>query len=195
MELESEDTKASFCPYCGRPVEIRPSSVYPYCSSCARHIFRLPGGEVRDEDRLHGIRGWLVLPAIGAALNPIGLLVSLIQSCSLLSDPYVPRLFREYPGLQSLGLVQLVLDMVFFVVSLWLAGAFFGKRAYAPAFYSWYIGLRALVGVLIAVGSAGVLDGALVPEMAASAAAMTGAALIWIPYFRVSKRVKATFVD
>ena len=195
MQPKEEAQRASFCPYCGKQLESLPESDYPYCPDCGRHIFPLPETATSAEERLKGIRGWLILPAIGVVLNPIGLLAALVQSCDILNDPFAEHVYEQYPGLQGLVTFELVINWVLLGLSIWLAVSFFKKRSYAPTLYISYILIRILINVILLAGSSVVLDGELVVQQGAWTVASVIAACIWIPYFRVSKRVRATFVN
>lgn len=140
------------------------------------------------DPKLVGIGGWLVLPAIGFVLGPIVGVVGLIAALALFSD--VER--AGYGGIYALELVVQVGLLAFL---LYAAIRFFGKKANAPAVI--------ITLLLVSLGTSVVL---LVIELGAGAkvfAIETGkqlvreviGAAIWIPYFRVSKRVKATFVN
>lgn len=195
MQPKEEQQQASFCPYCGRQLESPRESELPYCPDCKRHILPLPEITASAEERLKGIRGWLVLPAIGAVLSPISQLVGIVQSYDILNDPFVEHVFERNPGLQGLVMFELATNCVLLGLSIWLAVSFFGKRRYAPTLYISYILINILISVVLLAGSAAVLDGELTAQQGAQTAVLVVAACIWIPYFRVSKRVKATFVN
>lgn len=193
MRAKEEPQRASFCPYCGKQLESSASLDYPYCPSCGRRIFPLPKTTTGAEERLKGIRGWLILPAIGAVLNPIALLVTIVQGCSALSDPLV-RALGYTPALRLLTF-ELIINWVLLGLSIWLVISFFRKRSYAPTLYISYIPINILISVVLLAGSAAVLDGELTAQQVTRTVVLVIAACIWIPYFRMSKRVKATFVN
>ncbi len=134
------------------------------------------------------IGGWLVLPAIGLVLGPIISVVSLIAAMALFSDV-------EASGYGGIYQLELLVQLGLLAFLIYAAMRFFGKKSNAPS---------TIITLLIAslVASAGLL----VIELSAGAeefAIESGKQLvrdviwaaIWIPYFRVSKRVKATFVN
>lgn len=148
---------------------------------------RLESKRKTDRQDPVGIGGWLILPAIGFALAPVievaGLIIGL--------GNYTKAASAGYGGVYTLNLLVIAGMLVFQV---YVAVLFFRKRGSAP---------RTIIAFFVAslVASAGLLA----VELAGGAevfVAETGrqlvfgviAAGIWIPYFLVSKRVKATFV-
>jgi Protein of unknown function (DUF2569) len=136
---------------------------------------------------LAGIGGWLVLPAIGFVLGPIIGIVMLVVAVGLYGDV-------ADAGLGGLYALELLVDVGLLAFLIYAATRFFGKMRNAPP---------TIIALLIAgLVSSGVL---IIIELSAGAepfAIESGkqlvrsiiAAGIWIPYFKVSKRVKATFV-
>ena len=137
---------------------------------------------------LVGIGGWLILPAIGFVLGPIIGVVALIAAFAMFSDVEA----AGYGGIYTLELLVQVGLLAFLIYA---ATRFFGKRSNAPSVI--------ITLLIVSLGASVVL---LIIEIGAGAevfAIETGkqlvrdviGAAIWIPYFRVSKRVKATFVN
>lgn len=140
------------------------------------------------DPKLIGIGGWLTFTAIGFVLGPIMGVIGIIVALGLFSQ-VADAGFGGIYALEIVALIGLVAFMIYAVTR------FFGKKRNAPAVIITYL--------LVSLGTSAVL---LVIELAAGAelfAVETGkqlvrevvAAAIWIPYFRVSKRVKATFVN
>jgi|GEM_PF-1231489 len=147
-----------------------------------------PGIEGEPVDSsLAGIGGWLILPAIGLVLGPVIGLIGLGVSVSLFSDVAD----AGYGGVYAL---EILVDLALLGAAVYAAIRFFGKKRNAPSI---------LIGLMIAGIAVTLL--LLVIQMGADAEAFAmqsvktllgsilGAA-IWIPYFRTSRRVKATFV-
>jgi len=140
------------------------------------------------DPKLIGIGGWLVLPAIGLILGPIITVVSLIISIGLFEDV-------SDAGYGGLFFFNILVSIGLLALLIYAAICFFGKKANAPS-------VMITLLVVQVVASAVCLVLALMAE-AESFAVEDGKALvrgligaaIWIPYFRVSKRVKATFVN
>jgi hypothetical protein len=140
------------------------------------------------DPRLAGIRGWLVLPAIGLVLGPILGVVSLVIGFALYSDV-------ADAGWGVLYAVEMVVELVLVVFTVYAATRFFQMKRDAP-----FIIILLLISALVVYG------GMLLIELGVGAddfAQETGkilvrcfvSAAIWIPYFKISKRVKATFVN
>ena len=137
------------------------------------------------DPRLAGIRGWLILPAIYLVLATITTAVGLIESLGVFSSVAD----AGYRGL--FALLEWLVLLAYLVVILYAATRFFSKKRNAPS---------AMIGFWIAA----VVGDALINviELAAGAEEfpverLLGGiinAAIWISYFRLSKRVKATFV-
>ena len=140
------------------------------------------------DQKLVGISGWLILPAIGFVLGPIIGVIGLVVALGMYSD--VAR--AGYGGIYTLEILVIVGLLGF---TLYAATLFFRKKSNAPG--------TIIMLLIVSLVASGVL---LVIELSAGAevfAVETGkqlvrdviGAAIWIPYFRVSKRVKATFVN
>jgi hypothetical protein len=145
-------------------------------------------GEPVDPN-LVGIGGWLILPAIGLVLSsivtPIGLVAGLVQMDGRYAAYSVPSL------LVNAG----------FCLWIWCATArFFGKSGSAPDIVIELMAWRVIASLVLFVLGLAVVGGddalkVVVLLRANNFVAQGIAAAIWIPYFRVSRRVKATFVE
>jgi hypothetical protein len=140
------------------------------------------------EDTLAGIGGWLILPAIGLIIVPIIGAISLFTGLNTYQD--VAR--AGYGGVYALELIVLLGLLVF---TIYAAVQFFGKEKNAPK-------------IIIALCYVDIIASLVIPGIellvgAKEFAAESGRGLfrdiviaaIWIHYFSVSRRVKATFVN
>ena len=139
-------------------------------------------------EKFAGIGGWLVLPAIGLFLGPIVGGMGLIAAFGIYADVATDG----YGGIYTLELLVSAGLLLFWIYS---AILFFRKHSNAP---------NTIISLfVVSLASSCIL---LIIELGAGAevfAVETGkqlvkeiiAAAIWIPYFRRSKRVKATFVN
>lgn len=126
------------------------------------------------------IVGWLLFPAIGLVINPFLILNDLVQTLTQQTD---------IPLMTILGAVDVAL-LLFCCVVAW---RFFGRRRDAPLLYISFniaaCALTLLCGLFILLRYEvqhfslwNYVRSTFIP------------AVIWIPYFILSKRVKATFV-
>lgn len=154
-------------------------------------------------ENLKGLNGWLVLVGIALVIFPIRL--------GFLSGPLFYNMFTdgsfEYlttPGTESyhplwkpLLIFEASYNALLFISSLVLAYLFVTKHYLFPKGYSVFLFLPVVIlpldlylASLIPMGE-DPFDPATLKEMVRSVIA----ALIWIPYMFLSKRVKATFVE
>jgi Protein of unknown function (DUF2569) len=135
---------------------------------------------------LAGIRGWLLLPAIGLVLTVVvggaGLVAMLRANATLATS--------RYAGLYTL---ELFAQIGVLILSVYATIRFFDKKRDAPAaVIRLLVANVAVSALLLAIElSAGVA--VLAVENVRALVQGGIAAAIWIPYFRVSERVKATF--
>lgn len=156
-----------------------------------------------QEKNLQGIRGWLILVALGVIIAPIRIAILMATTYpELFSDgtwqAITDQAGQSYnPRLATLLIIEIVVNAAFIVAWLFAAYLMFTKKAFFP---KWYIGLLLLSLVFIfldtffttwAVPEVEMFDPDTVKEIAKTALDV----VIWVPYMLVSKRVKATFVN
>ena len=136
------------------------------------------------------IGGWLILTSIGLVLSPITHVRSLYQTLE----------FFRASSLSSLGSGLVLFDMfysvAFLALSLWTAVRFFGKRTDAPKLVI-AIFAAGVAQMFMELGFENILAGEVLWSASNTPGELVGTvgrAAIWIPYFRMSKRVKQTFV-
>ncbi|MCI0596614.1 MAG: DUF2569 domain-containing protein [candidate division Zixibacteria bacterium] len=149
-----------------------------------------------------GLKGWLILPAIGLIVAPLRLAINLLKDFwPIFRDGYWPVLTTPgtetyHPLWQPLLTFEIVGNTIFILANLALLFFFFTKHWRFPTLY---ITILALNVVFV---TSDFFMGSAIPAVAAShdpqpareMARTLGAAAIWIPYFLRSKRVKNTFV-
>ena len=130
--------------------------------------------------------GWLILPAIGLVLGCIMSLVGIVASLGLSAN-----LPSRYQGIFALSLI---FDIGLTIFLVYAAVRFFGKRRNAPATMIALLIVQLVVNALLLAISLG--SNAEPFAVAAGVQLLRSIipALIWIPYFSVSQRVKRTFV-
>ncbi|MDC8450937.1 MAG: DUF2569 domain-containing protein [Nitrospira sp.] len=142
------------------------------------------------DPKLVGIRGWLILPAIGLVVGVIASIVTLIALFVMFS-----RLTRYDDSTALVFILSVEVGLALF--SIYAAIQFFKKKRNAPS----------VIVTLLLVGiCASILEYVVLTQILQSSSAIqtrileqltlqVPKAAIWIPYFLVSKRVKATFVN
>ena len=164
-------------------------------------IYETKGNRTVDEStsqtyKLNGIGGWLILPAIGLI---IALVFGGIGLFSILGE--CQDVARMGAGkFASLCIFELILYSVIWVFTIYATVRFFRKKKNAPKIMIILCATN-LVAPLVVLGaglSIGLSD-EVMRFVAFNAGEQSGkaaiAATIWIPYFKISRRVKTTFVN
>lgn len=148
------------------------------------------------------IGGWLIVVAVGLVISILQNLGNLIRTLPLLGDSIWPRLTNPaspvyHPYWRVVIIYELVAACFYVVANVIAFILFFGKRRAFPIF------TVVLIPTLLIIGFIDHYLAGLIPAMAETEAHTRGAYLLavkfitlhlWIPYFLISKRVKATFV-
>ena len=156
-----------------------------------------------DREKPQGIGGWLIIPAIELTVGTFlrvcyFYLLGFVTNVAFFLRP--PRLYQmeeQYPGYISALGCQMVFDAVLIVFQVFVATSFFHQKRSLPrviiillvaglavsAFQTMWIAVK------VTQLPAGELHTLLVFNCMAA-----GKAVVWIPYFLRSKRVKGTFV-
>jgi len=150
---------------------------------------------------LRGIRGWLILVAVGVVLTPLRVLYGIITGATAYSlDTWqaitTPGTESDHPLWAPFLIFELLANLTLWVYSILLLILFFQQRRAFPKLYVIFLAATLLVLAIDYV------LGNVIPDIKdstdktslreSSRAGMT--LLIWGSYFLVSKRVKATFV-
>ena len=148
----------------------------------------LAGQSEAPEPQFVGIGGWLILPAIGLVLGPIIGVVGLITGLALYTDV-------EAAGYGGVYALEILVQIALLAFLIYTATRFFGKKRNAPAYCITLFVLGVAASFILLVIELGAGAEVFAIESGKALAQGTISAAIWIPYFRVSKRVKATFVN
>ena len=141
-----------------------------------------------DKQEALAIGGWLTFPAIGLILGPIIIIVSFIISVGLFEDVVDA-------GFGGIFVLNLLAEAGMLVFIIYAATRFFGKKSNAPtAMITLYIVQLVASAICLAINLSAEAEMFAAEDAKALAIGLIGA-VIWIPYFRVSKRVKRTFVN
>ncbi len=144
-----------------------------------------------------GIGGWLILPMLGLVLTLLRLAAEFYltflplftdRGWDYVSSPDRHDLFMPFI------LAECVINVALSIFTLWLIYLFFTKSWRLPGLFITWLVVALLVQVADLIGVIGLLDSALTNADFRDLGRALAAAIIWIPYFMVSKRVKNTFV-
>jgi Protein of unknown function (DUF2569) len=150
-----------------------------------------------------GIGGWLILVLLGLILSPLRLILMIYWDMwPLFSTEHwdsltSPDSASYHPLWNSVLIFEVAGNVTIFLLGLVALLSFLRKRRWAPRLVILCIFLNFVFAaadtylIKYVIGAPGDLDFASTPEP--WVAGVT--ALIWIPYFLISKRVKATFVN
>jgi hypothetical protein len=140
-----------------------------------------------------GIKGWLILPAIGTVLSPIYLSIAVFKLAPSLEKIWAAKASLS-TGLLAFVAVETVLNIAFIVG--WLAAILLltlKSRYYPKAYVVLMCGMVTFLLVDMVI-SAGAYNHQPDQEDLMSLARTIFVAAIWVPYMLLSKRVKNTFV-
>lgn len=164
----------------------------------------LPGDETLtpSERRLQGLGGWLVLVGIGVLLRPFVYAVSLFQGHQAYFNQAVwaalttPGTGTYRPLFSLLAPMELALNVLLLVFGVAIALLYLRKSRHFPGLIQLLLVLEILATAFAAWSSF-----ALGPVTEAEKSQVIGeviraliVAAIWIPYFRISRRVALTFI-
>jgi hypothetical protein len=140
---------------------------------------------------LEGIGGWLILVAIGLAIGPFTLLYGVFTDLQVFFGARFQAGLAHLPGLTSLILFEAVSNTIFLFALIVLNVMFYGKKRAFPRLMIAYLAFNCVV---ILIDHFGALR---YNPHAGSLAVLRSVVgtFVWIPYYVVSERVKATFVQ
>jgi hypothetical protein len=163
-------------------------------------------GDVVDQKSLQGLGGWLVLVSIGVVLSPIRMVIGGWQSyievfgAGTLAELMDPSSSAYRATLMPLLVFESVGNLLLFGFSIFAIYLFFQKKLQFPKLYSAFLVIIPVFLLLDGwlstlvfpeVPASDIMDEELAKDIFQSIVACS----IWVPYFILSKRVKATFVN
>lgn len=144
---------------------------------------------------LEGLSGWLIFVALGLVVSPFRILYTLFGADLpvLLGAKYQPYL-AQHPALEGLLVFEVITNIVLFTAVLSLLFLFFKKKKGFPTYMIIYLVLQFVVVFGDIVATHTLFPSANQTTAYGEVSRTFIGAMIWIPYFLVSRRVKATFV-
>jgi len=152
--------------------------------------------------------GWLVLVAVGVMLNPLFFLIRALSVFDLLNRIHFQG-YKVYMGyfvstLNSILTFNIIINCLFFLFSFVLAFHFFKKTRKFPHIFIFFLGFATFLGIsefLWAIMKYrydfGSFPDPLVVVFFLRNTSIIGFLLqcaIWIPYFKLTPRVRETFI-
>jgi Protein of unknown function (DUF2569) len=156
-----------------------------------------------EQKLLKGIGGWLILPLLGLILSPLIKIYMIYEglwpifSPDYWEDLTSPSSELYHPLWSRLLIFEVAGNLTIFLLGLAALVSFLKKSRKAPRFVIMWL-LLSLVFVAADTYFRGNIPGAVqeYDNILSSDLLRAGIpAAIWIPYFLISKRVKATFVN
>ncbi len=155
------------------------------------------------EENLEGIKGWLILIAIGIVITPIRIAMFMLPTYYEIFSTGIWEALTTSgsEAYNSLWAPILILEIIgnsaMLLVWLYIAYLFFSKKMIFP---KWYIGLAVFslafivadaFAIKLVMPDEPVFDPDTTKELFRSLFMVA----VWVPYMLLSKRVKATFVN
>lgn len=145
------------------------------------------------------IGGWLILVAIGLSITPFRLIYDLFSMKEFFDPESWSALWNAGNWLLfSVFFFEYVYNIFYFFFSILLVFLFFNKRSSVPLLVSIFYGATLVVTLtdtLIAMNLNEMYSSTEQQEYYNDLIRSFFAAVIWIPYFNISERVKETFVE
>jgi len=143
---------------------------------------------------LDGLSGWLILVGFGLVIGPFRLLRTIMT----VNIPYLygsqhEAYLSSHPASAALILFELVSNSTFVATSAYLNFLFYKKKRAFPTSMILFLAIEFAVMLLDTVGAHFLHPTVDLTKEYAGLAGSGVAALIWISYFLLSRRVKATF--
>lgn len=165
-----------------------------YCAQCGQALLAPRPAKPR---RAQGIRGVLILPAIGICLCPLINLLLILNGYEGGCTEFLSDLLHSPPSTIILSLYAKISSAVLLVLSVVVAVLFFGRKAKAPLACLALFSLYAMDNLVLAMWLQNTPFARY--ELASLVTAkflLWGAlAYFWWGYISVSQRVRATFVN
>ncbi len=158
----------------------------------------------KDQNKLKGLGGWLILPALGLIITPFRMGLQFYRDMLPTLTPKIWNALTNsssatyHPLWGPLIVFEIIANLALFFYTLWLLWLFFRKLKHVPRlFVIWLVLLAAIqiVDLLLANQIPAIATQPTDQESLKDLIRSIIGAAIWIPYFIRSKRVKNTFIE
>ena len=148
----------------------------------------------------NGLGGWLILVAIGLVITPIILIFTITEyNLPVFNDAEIWDTFTDpnsayyLPLFSLLAYFELIGNIIILLCSLLFLYLFFTKKKLFPKIYYWFL----IVNLVFILIDELLTNSMFVFEEFAFSETLRQAftCAIWLPYLKVSKRVRNTFVN
>lgn len=156
-----------------------------------------PETDIHISDSPKPLGGWLILFSIGIALSPVVLIYTIFIDDSFYNPAYWPNYMHSGNITYSVFIsLQLIFNLILLLFSIVLAVLYFQRRSNVPRLVLIrMLGNLFVTMVIMAIGASVVPGIEYSKEELYDLSKLFIGAAIWVPYFLVSKRVKATFLN
>jgi hypothetical protein len=175
-QFNMEENSEYYCSDCGNAVK----EIDVKCSSC--------GAELKDEEveKLSGFEGWLIIPTFWLIINPILIILNIVI--------YIQQFpFALEAGFAIVLALEIFVFTVLLAIVLYAGFFFFQKKKNTPRIVIFWLKISILFSAILLTVELIYGANSLAIENGQQLVRDVISALIWIPYFKKSKRVKATF--
>ena len=192
------------CPACGHDLAAQGQAATPNPPGPPPYAPAPPGIDRSAEPSQgpRGLGGWLILVGIGQVVGILRLLASFAQEFAplfrdgTLAEILAPGSAAYTPLLGWFVVAEIAANLCLVAAHAWLAVLFFGRARMFPVLFVWLAVIHPCVIIIdLWLGSLVLHQPmAIDKDIGRDLARSVVAAAIWIPYMRVSRRVRNTFV-
>jgi hypothetical protein len=178
-----------------RPVSLDSTSIKPMESAGLVAADPFYGTLFDSDQHLEGLTGWLALVGMGLVVSPFRIVFSALKAnIALLTNVQFRPFLETHPTLEGLIIFEIATNVILVAILIALNFLFFTKKRAFPTYMILYFILQlVLISIDMAATHIVLPSTQLRSSYAAVETSLIGA-LVWIPYFIVSRRVKVTFV-
>jgi len=144
-----------------------------------------------ENENIKGISGWLIIPAISFILMPIIQIFSISNNVSILKNSDLFDFFIGDSALRILNIFSVFINILFLFAFIFAGYLFFKKLKLFPNYFCWFLITQAIFKIILLTWY--FLIEYKIPDNINELVGSIVVVIIWVPYFKRSKRVKNTF--